>query len=167
MVKEYFKNETEKTKIFKNAWKSAESCANRNLKSINKGDEALTKDHMQAICVYMSDDQKFYDIFNASVRTDSAIYGKSFPFHSIYFWLASAVQILSNNKKCHITYRRTKTPFTGKVNQIIWLEGMTRHLFKVLLCFHMLAYCTCTFIRTFVVCGIHMHCHLWQDKRQV
>lgn len=111
--------ETEKTKIFKNAWKSAESCANRNLKSINKGDEALTKDHMQAICVYTSGHSRFYEGFNAAVRTDSTIYGKSFPFHSMHFWLTSAVQILSNNIRCHITYRRTKVAFTGDVNQII------------------------------------------------
>lgn len=118
MVKDkYF--EKENTGKFADVWKKAETCANRNLKHRNKGDEALTKDHMQAICVYTSDDQKFYKTFNDAVRTKRKIYGNSFPFHSLHFWLTSAVQILNNNRKCQITYRRTKSAFTGKVAQII------------------------------------------------
>lgn len=119
MIKDkYFKSEM-KNSQFANVWKKAERCANKKLEPINKGEEALTKEHKQAICVYTSDNQKFYGIFNGAVRTNRKLYGKSFAFHSLHFWLTSAVKILSNNKKCHTTYRRTNLVLSGNVNDII------------------------------------------------
>ncbi|XP_042259646.1 T-cell ecto-ADP-ribosyltransferase 1-like isoform X3 [Thunnus maccoyii] len=90
--------------------------------------KALTKNHMQAICAYTSDsknnknDKKLYDEFNEAVRTGRNIYGSSFKFHSLHFWLTTAIQILKKSPKkqgCQTTYRRTKAVFTGKVKQII------------------------------------------------
>ncbi|XP_028444637.1 ecto-ADP-ribosyltransferase 5-like [Perca flavescens] len=119
MIKsKYFKKEN-KMSQFNKAWEKAKNCANKKLKHKDKGDEALTKDHMQAICVYTSENPKIYGIFNDAVRTKRTMYGTSFPFHSLHFWLTSAVQILSNNMKCNTTYRRTKSEFSGDVNQII------------------------------------------------
>uniref|UniRef100_A0A8C9Y728 NAD(P)(+)--arginine ADP-ribosyltransferase n=1 Tax=Sander lucioperca TaxID=283035 RepID=A0A8C9Y728_SANLU len=114
----YFKKEN-KMSPFNDVWKKAQGCANEKLQRKDKGDEALTKDHMQAICVYTSYYKKFYGIFNDAVRTNRTIYGISFPYHSLHFWLTSAVQILSNNINCHTTYRRTNSEFSGDVNQII------------------------------------------------
>ncbi|KAK0151821.1 Ecto-ADP-ribosyltransferase 5 [Merluccius polli] len=59
----YFKKEYS-DKIFKTAWTNAQSCANRKK---DKGDEALTKNHLQAICAYTSND--IYKQFNNAVRT--------------------------------------------------------------------------------------------------
>ncbi|KAM4595269.1 erythroblast NAD(P)(+)--arginine ADP-ribosyltransferase-like [Fundulus diaphanus] len=119
MVKDtYFKEEI-KNNPFKNVWKNAEKCANKKLKERQTGDEALTKDHMQAICVYTDGGRAdFYKIFNEAVRIKRKEYGSSFPFHSLHFWLTRAIQILNKNN-CTTTFRRTKSKFTGKVNQEI------------------------------------------------
>ncbi|XP_038132898.1 erythroblast NAD(P)(+)--arginine ADP-ribosyltransferase-like [Cyprinodon tularosa] len=114
----YFKNEAKNT-LFGEVWKKAENCAQRNLKEREKGDEALTKDHMQAICLYTAGGKEnFYKIFNNAVKTMRNYYGSSFQFHSLHFWLTRAIQILKQ-PGCHITYRRTKTKFTGDVNKEI------------------------------------------------
>ncbi|XP_032386373.1 ecto-ADP-ribosyltransferase 4 [Etheostoma spectabile] len=113
----YFKKE-DKMSPFKGIWKKAQRCANDKLKEKDEGDEALSKNHMQAICVYTSH-EKFYKIFNDAVRTNRKEYGTSFPFHALHFWLTSAVQILNNNINCHTTYRRTDAKFSGDINQTI------------------------------------------------
>ncbi|XP_067381032.1 T-cell ecto-ADP-ribosyltransferase 2-like, partial [Channa argus] len=59
----------------------------------------------------------FADKFNDHVRNNRSIYDTSFQFHSLHFWLTSAVQILNNNTKCVTTYRRTDLDFTGELNQ--------------------------------------------------
>ncbi|KAK2899259.1 hypothetical protein Q8A73_012388, partial [Channa argus] len=59
----------------------------------------------------------FYKKFNDHVRNNRSIYDTSFQFHSLHFWLTSAVQILNNNTKCVTTYRRTDLDFTGELNQ--------------------------------------------------
>nr|XP_046234997.1 ecto-ADP-ribosyltransferase 5-like [Scatophagus argus] len=118
-INTYF--EKEKNETFGEVWKRAESCTKESLeyqKNENE-DEALTKDHMQAICVYTSDYNKFYKTFNTAVRTNRTIYRTAFKFHSLHFWLTSAVQTLNNEKKCHTSYRRTTCTFTGDVNQTI------------------------------------------------
>ncbi|XP_029294727.1 ecto-ADP-ribosyltransferase 4-like [Cottoperca gobio] len=118
MMKVYFDKENHE--IFKTAWKKAGHCANKKQKGIDKGDEALTKDHLQAICVYTSENIKLYEMFNHAVRTNRSGYGTSFPFHFLHFWLTSAVQILNtDNTKCHNTYRRTNVKFRGNVNETI------------------------------------------------
>lgn len=102
---------------FADVWKKAQGCADKRYK--NRGDEALTKDHMHAICVYMSGYKAFHRSFNDAVQNSMSKYSTSFKFHSLHFWLTSAIQILNNDIKCHTTYRRTKAEFSGKINQIV------------------------------------------------
>ncbi|XP_040912189.1 ecto-ADP-ribosyltransferase 4-like [Toxotes jaculatrix] len=119
-ISRFFKEEN--SGVFAKVWKKAEPCANRKLKHKAKGDEALTKDHMQAICAYTSNYKEFYKTFNDHVRNNMSTYCTSFPFHYLHFWLTSALQILNrdgDNINCNTTYRRTNLVFTGKVNQII------------------------------------------------
>ncbi|XP_034395137.1 ecto-ADP-ribosyltransferase 4-like [Cyclopterus lumpus] len=106
--------EKENTGAFAKDWKRAEPCVNERLKQRIKGDEALTKDHIQAICVYISSSTKFNDV----VRKGMSTYSTSFPYHSLHFWLTSAVQILRNTT-CHTSYHRTKIELIGNVKQII------------------------------------------------
>ncbi|KAM4750125.1 ecto-ADP-ribosyltransferase 4-like [Anableps anableps] len=122
----YFKEE-ESYKSFKNAWSEAEKCANKNIRERKRGDEALTKDHMQAICAYTAGGPaNFYETFNEEVRTKRDQYGSSFPFHSLHFWLTRAIQILkTNNNECYTTFRRTKSVFTGNVDKVIRFGAFT------------------------------------------
>ncbi|XP_074539376.1 erythroblast NAD(P)(+)--arginine ADP-ribosyltransferase-like [Halichoeres trimaculatus] len=104
---------------FEKAWRNAEKCARRNLKLKDKEDKLLTKEHFQAICLYTSGYLGFYGLFNTAVQTKRAEYSTTFQFHSLHFWLTSAIQILHSNRKCFTSYRRSKTEFTGKENQMI------------------------------------------------
>ncbi|XP_054460930.1 erythroblast NAD(P)(+)--arginine ADP-ribosyltransferase-like isoform X1 [Anoplopoma fimbria] len=97
------------------AWDNAKDCTEKKFKE--RYDKALTKDHIQAICVYTSNN--LYENFNKAVRTERSIYRSSFPYHSLHYLLTSAIQILNNKNSCHITYRRSRNKFTGRVNQII------------------------------------------------
>ncbi|XP_037620294.1 erythroblast NAD(P)(+)--arginine ADP-ribosyltransferase-like isoform X2 [Sebastes umbrosus] len=106
---------------FSGAWKNATVCANEKFEQ--REDKALTKDHMLAICIYTGED--VYMVFNEAVRTNRSIYGSSFQFHSLHYLLTSAIQILNNNNNCYDTYRRVRTSFTGKVNQIIRFGSFT------------------------------------------
>ncbi|KAM8880394.1 LOW QUALITY PROTEIN: ecto-ADP-ribosyltransferase 4-like [Spinachia spinachia] len=117
--------EKKNTKEFVKVWNKAHQCAIKRLSIRDKGDEALTKDHMQAICVYTSGYLAFYKTFNDEVQKGRDT-STSFPFYSLHFWLTSAVQILGKGQPdCHITYRRSKTKFIGKVNQIMRFGSFT------------------------------------------
>ncbi|XP_042259649.1 ecto-ADP-ribosyltransferase 5-like [Thunnus maccoyii] len=109
----YFNKENVET--LKMVW---EKCS----KNKHPEDKALTINHMLAICVYTSRD--IYNEFNQAVRTGKNIYGSTFPFHSLHYWLTTAIQILNRNQKkqgCQTTYRKTDKEFTGNVNDIIRL----------------------------------------------
>lgn len=107
-----------KDELFKKAWEAAKKCANKKMKE--RGDEALTKNHIQAICVYTAGGpENFYMTFNEAVRTNRSQYSSSFPFHSFHFWLTRAIQILNNKNNCYTTFRRTKSKFTGDVGKVI------------------------------------------------
>ncbi|CAK6982255.1 ecto-ADP-ribosyltransferase 4-like [Scomber scombrus] len=108
----YFKKEFHG--IFKQAWINAGKCSH---KKPNPVDKALNKQHMHAICAYSS--KIIYKEFNAAVRTNKNTYSSSFKFHSLHFWLTSAIQILKDHQGCHNTFRRTKSVFTGKVNNLM------------------------------------------------
>ncbi|XP_042259895.1 erythroblast NAD(P)(+)--arginine ADP-ribosyltransferase-like isoform X2 [Thunnus maccoyii] len=120
----YFKKENKG--IFQKAWKAAKKCST---KKKDPEDKALTKDHMLAICAYTAEfnsgyknnenDKKLYDEFNKAVRTGRSNYSSTFPYHSLHFWLTTAIQTLNSNYHCHTTYRRTNVTFTGNVNDII------------------------------------------------
>ncbi|XP_041642122.1 NAD(P)(+)--arginine ADP-ribosyltransferase 2-like [Cheilinus undulatus] len=115
----YFQNEM-RSKMFANAWRNATECAQ---KDISPKDTALTKDHVQAICVYTADD--IYNTFNTAVREKGSTYGSSFHFHSLHFLLTSAIQILNRDYDCYTTYRRTQHVFNGNVNQTIRFGSFT------------------------------------------
>uniref|UniRef100_A0A8C7XQW2 NAD(P)(+)--arginine ADP-ribosyltransferase n=1 Tax=Oryzias sinensis TaxID=183150 RepID=A0A8C7XQW2_9TELE len=110
----FFKKEIKTN--FSDIWKKAQTCAKRptNIK-------LLTTNHRQAICVYTSNNEMFYQSFNSAVRTQRKAYGTSFPFHSLHFWLTDALKILNKEKECLTTYRRTNLAFTGNVGQLIRL----------------------------------------------
>uniref|UniRef100_A0A3B3BLY4 NAD(P)(+)--arginine ADP-ribosyltransferase n=1 Tax=Oryzias melastigma TaxID=30732 RepID=A0A3B3BLY4_ORYME len=105
---------------FSGVWKNAQTCANR---KTNK--KLLNKNHRQAICVYTSNYKMFYARFNEAVRTQRKVYGTSFPYHFIYFWLTDAVQILNKEKECLTTYRRSTEIFTGEVGQLVCFGSFT------------------------------------------
>ncbi|XP_029295302.1 erythroblast NAD(P)(+)--arginine ADP-ribosyltransferase-like [Cottoperca gobio] len=106
---------------YKKQWDDQKGCAKTKFKK--REVKALTKDHMQAICVYT--DNKLYREFNNAVRINGNIYSSSFPFLSLHYLLTSAIHILNNNYHCRTTYRRSTDRFTGKVNQIIRFGSFT------------------------------------------
>ncbi|XP_042259896.1 T-cell ecto-ADP-ribosyltransferase 1-like isoform X3 [Thunnus maccoyii] len=112
-VEEEYFNKENKGK-FQKAWKNAGKCSD---KQKDPEDKALTKNHMKAICAYTSDE--IYNEFNQAVRTGRDIYGSSFKFHYLHYWLTSAIQTLKKSQNCQTTYRRTWHEFTGKVKQKI------------------------------------------------
>ncbi|XP_074539387.1 ecto-ADP-ribosyltransferase 4-like [Halichoeres trimaculatus] len=113
VLKNYLKKELQ-DQDFKDAWSRAARCARKRPKA---EDRALTRAHMRALCVYTSDD--VYEKFNEAVRTQGSAYNTTFRFHSLHFLLTSAVQILNRKHLCHTTYRRTRSVFTGRVNETI------------------------------------------------
>ncbi|XP_054897135.1 erythroblast NAD(P)(+)--arginine ADP-ribosyltransferase-like isoform X2 [Poeciliopsis prolifica] len=115
----YFKKEMRD--VFKNVWISSEKCAKKKIKERERGDGALTKDHLQAICAYTAGGpENLYKTFNDAVRTNRAQYSSTFPFHSLHFWLTRAIQVLkTRDGKCRTTFRRTKSQFTGVVSKVI------------------------------------------------
>ncbi|XP_045903300.1 erythroblast NAD(P)(+)--arginine ADP-ribosyltransferase-like [Micropterus dolomieu] len=143
--KAYFEKERNMAP-FGEAWKKEKNCSEENLKKREKEDKALTKDHMQAICVYTRV-QGVYKEFNVAVRTQRSKYNSSsFQFHSLHFLLTSAIQILNRNFHCHTTYRRTRDKFSGKVNQIIRFGSFTSSSYRTDL--KQFGYITCFKIKT-------------------
>lgn len=107
----------ENTGRFGEAWQGAAGCANS--KVTDPEDRALTRDHLQAICVYTSGRGKFHATFNAAVQKPVKNYRNGFPYHSVHFWLTSAVQILSQSKRCQQTFRRTNQRFSARVGDVM------------------------------------------------
>ncbi|XP_051801907.1 ecto-ADP-ribosyltransferase 5-like [Acanthochromis polyacanthus] len=105
-----------------------EKCVEKNQKVKEKEDEALTKNHMQALCAYTSN--RVYTEFNTAVRTNRSVYTSSFQFHILHFFLTSAIQILNNKYNCSTTYRRTKDKFTGKVKERIRFGSFSSSSFR-------------------------------------
>ncbi|KAF7653701.1 hypothetical protein LDENG_00079830 [Lucifuga dentata] len=103
-----------------NDWKLHEECAKKHLR-------ALTKEHMQAICVYT---MMFYYTFNDAVRTSREQYGTSFQYHAFHFLLTTAIQLLKENQPCYTTYRRSDLKFTGNVGQIIRFGSFVSSSFR-------------------------------------
>ncbi|XP_041823149.1 NAD(P)(+)--arginine ADP-ribosyltransferase 2-like isoform X2 [Melanotaenia boesemani] len=114
--------------VYAQAWKNAETCAVQKFNIRSKEDMALTKDHMQAICVYTGND--VYSQFNKAVREQRKNYIKSFQFHILHSLLTTAIRILNPNRRCHITYRRTGVAFTGKLNQKIRLGSFASSSYR-------------------------------------
>lgn len=96
---------------FKKAWedKGVVKCSK---KKPDKGDEALTVNHMHAICAYTS--THVYREFNQACQKS-----KDFKFYTLHYWLTTAIQILNPKNTCQTTYRRNGAESTGKVGDII------------------------------------------------
>ncbi|XP_041823337.1 erythroblast NAD(P)(+)--arginine ADP-ribosyltransferase-like [Melanotaenia boesemani] len=103
--------------VYARPWKNATTCANEKFNIRSREDMNLTKDHMQAICVYTHFD--VYSKFNEAVRGQKKKYTKSFQYHILHLLLTTAIKILNPNHRCHTTYRRSRDAFTGTVNQTI------------------------------------------------
>ncbi|XP_041867229.1 ecto-ADP-ribosyltransferase 4-like isoform X2 [Melanotaenia boesemani] len=110
------------------AWKKAETCADDRFKKRSPEDMALTKDHMQAICVYTA--RYIYSEFNAAVRKQRENYPESFQYHILHSLLTTAIRILNPNNDCHITYRRNNVAFTGTLNQKIRFGSFASSSYK-------------------------------------
>uniref|UniRef100_A0A8C6S555 NAD(P)(+)--arginine ADP-ribosyltransferase n=1 Tax=Neogobius melanostomus TaxID=47308 RepID=A0A8C6S555_9GOBI len=83
--------------LFKRGWKKAESCANSKYET--RKDKALTKDHLQAICAYTEALPNLYQPFNEAVRRGRPKYNTpAFQYHTLHYWLVSALEILRINK---------------------------------------------------------------------
>ncbi|XP_055012537.1 NAD(P)(+)--arginine ADP-ribosyltransferase 2-like isoform X1 [Boleophthalmus pectinirostris] len=120
----YFPREKKNNQLFSKAWKQAESCANN--KYNTRKNKMLTKDQVQALCVYTAAWPNVYEPFNAAVRVSAANYTtNAFKYHALHYWLVSALQILRINKVCRTTYRRSKDTFTGQKNQEIRFGSFT------------------------------------------
>uniref|UniRef100_A0A8C6UG32 NAD(P)(+)--arginine ADP-ribosyltransferase n=1 Tax=Neogobius melanostomus TaxID=47308 RepID=A0A8C6UG32_9GOBI len=123
-VKDEYLPKEMKDSLFKSAWKKAEPCANKKYKT--RKDKALTIDHLQAICAYTAGQPKLFDPFNAAVRIGRPNYNTpNFKYHTLHYWLVSALEILRINKPCRITYRRSKDVFTGAVNKEVRFGSFT------------------------------------------
>ncbi|XP_038142421.1 erythroblast NAD(P)(+)--arginine ADP-ribosyltransferase-like [Cyprinodon tularosa] len=115
----FFQKEME-NEPFKTVW---QYCVKK-IENTENGGEGLTNYHREAICAYTAGQpENLYLTFNNKVRTMRDAYGSSFPFHSLHFWLTTAVQILkkSDKNRCYTTFRRTDAIFTGDLKQEIRL----------------------------------------------
>lgn len=109
----YFPREIQNSP-FQNAWNLAESCAKSNLDKLPNEDKALTKDHLQAICIYTNATTKMFARLNEQVRNGASSYDTpDFQYHALYYWLATAIDTLG--KSCEVTYKRTGNVYSGQV----------------------------------------------------
>ncbi|KAK7910201.1 hypothetical protein WMY93_014885 [Mugilogobius chulae] len=117
IISEYFPREIQ-AEPFRTAWKTADSCAKNKLDRMQSKYKELNINHTRALCAYTKEKPLLYQPLNQALRQGSALYGTpDFPFHTVYFWLTSAIQILQ--KSCETTYRRTDIEIDGKVNQVM------------------------------------------------
>ncbi|KAM9474616.1 ecto-ADP-ribosyltransferase 5-like [Salvelinus alpinus] len=112
----YLQEERNSNSKFNEAWKIAEQKA----KSPKYG---LYREHSIAMYLYTnnkpktkSKSQSFYFDFNKAVRNGKSLYGKTFQYHSLHFYLTDAIHILKlSQTTCRTTYRRTGTYFDQSV----------------------------------------------------
>ncbi len=108
---EYLKRES--TDLFGLAWERADEN-----EELHQRRGPLTIEHMKALLCFSV--ANLHEYLNNAVRTGKNHYGTtSFMFHSFHFWLTSAIQILNNNAKCYITYRRNEDVYEANVGQNI------------------------------------------------
>lgn len=107
--KEFLENEKNKNKIFRAAWNEAEMTTS--LTTI------LSRAEVVAIYVYTNALTKIYSDLNKEVRELGTEYKKRFNYHSLHFFLTSALKKLDKKKKgkCYTAYRRTTASFSQDV----------------------------------------------------
>uniref|UniRef100_A0A3Q2ZUI5 NAD(P)(+)--arginine ADP-ribosyltransferase n=1 Tax=Kryptolebias marmoratus TaxID=37003 RepID=A0A3Q2ZUI5_KRYMA len=98
-------------------WTTSKICANQKFNERSPEDMALTKDHLQAICMYTG--YVGYNEVNRKIREQRNEYTGSFKFHTFHFFLTTAIQILNPNGQCYTSYRRTPDNYEGQINQRI------------------------------------------------
>uniref|UniRef100_A0A4W5KCY9 NAD(P)(+)--arginine ADP-ribosyltransferase n=1 Tax=Hucho hucho TaxID=62062 RepID=A0A4W5KCY9_9TELE len=105
----YLPNEKKTNSDFNNAWNEARENAKPSI-------HGLQKVHSMAIYVYTNEKPKIYPDFNRQVRESRSIYGTTFQYHSLHFYLTEAIKMLNrSHTSCRTTYRRTNVTFDQDV----------------------------------------------------
>ncbi|XP_072307471.1 ecto-ADP-ribosyltransferase 5-like [Eucyclogobius newberryi] len=112
VIQVYFPREIQTTPNFQEAWKKAETCAQKKLVTLQTKSNQLTLNHTRALCVYTANVPNLYDPLNSALRTGAVTYSTpAFQYHALYFWITTALQIL--REPCQTTYRRTNIVING------------------------------------------------------
>ncbi|KAK7910202.1 hypothetical protein WMY93_014886 [Mugilogobius chulae] len=118
----YFPREI-KESDFETDWQKSEDCTYESFVRLLDEDKALTKDHLQAICVY-ADKWPYLpatETLNEALSLGARNYSTpAFQYHASYYWLTTAVQHLQHlRKSCETAYRRSDLVYEGEEKQII------------------------------------------------
>uniref|UniRef100_A0A3Q2CLZ8 NAD(P)(+)--arginine ADP-ribosyltransferase n=1 Tax=Cyprinodon variegatus TaxID=28743 RepID=A0A3Q2CLZ8_CYPVA len=118
---EFLLNEKNQNKNFSLAWNEAVKYYNKKWrpKHGKAPTRTLTKEEIMAIYVYTMDKPKVYAEFNDAVRTQKMKYKTTFKYHTLHFFLTSALKKLSTHrgtlKRCLTGYRRVNSYFSQDV----------------------------------------------------
>ncbi|KAM6940085.1 erythroblast NAD(P)(+)--arginine ADP-ribosyltransferase-like isoform 2-T3 [Xenentodon cancila] len=118
---EFLLNEKNKNKNFSQAWNEAEKYYNKkwNRKHEKKPSGTLGKEQIMAIYAYTLDKPAIYAEFNDAVRTQRSTYKTTFGYHTLHFFLSSAIQALNSKKdeteRCVTGFRRVNKYFSQDV----------------------------------------------------
>ncbi|XP_041837915.1 ecto-ADP-ribosyltransferase 5-like isoform X2 [Melanotaenia boesemani] len=115
---EFILNERNGDKNFSLAWKAAEVNYNKKWshRRGKKPSRTLGKEQIIAIYVYTLDKPKIYLEFNDAVRTQRFNYKTTFKYHTLHFFLTTALQTLnarnSQSERCLTGFRRVSSYFS-------------------------------------------------------
>ncbi|XP_061588334.1 erythroblast NAD(P)(+)--arginine ADP-ribosyltransferase-like [Cololabis saira] len=118
---EFLLNERNKNKNYSLAWNEAEKYYNKkwNRKHGKKQFGTLGKEQIMAIYMYTLDKPAIYAEFNEAVRTQRSQYKSTFGYHTLHFFLSSALQALNSLKpqaqRCITGFRRVNKYFSQDV----------------------------------------------------
>ncbi|KAM4750122.1 NAD(P)(+)--arginine ADP-ribosyltransferase 1-like [Anableps anableps] len=118
---EFLLNEKNQNKNLSLAWNEAEKYYNKKWrpKHGKAPSRTLVKEEIMAVYVYTTDEPKVYPEFNDAVRTQKMKYKTVFKYHSLHFFLTSALKRLSARrstlKRCLTGYRQVNSYFSQDV----------------------------------------------------
>ncbi|KAM6939533.1 erythroblast NAD(P)(+)--arginine ADP-ribosyltransferase-like [Xenentodon cancila] len=121
VMNEFLLNERNKNKNFCQAWNEAEKYYNKkwNRKHEKKPSRTLGKEQIMAIYAYTLDKPAIYAEFNDAVRTQRSTYKTTFGYHTLHFFLSSAIQALNSKKdeteRCITGFRRVDKEYSQDV----------------------------------------------------
>ncbi|XP_017290667.1 ecto-ADP-ribosyltransferase 5-like isoform X2 [Kryptolebias marmoratus] len=125
-------NEKNQNRNFSLAWTEAEKYYNKKWrpKPGRKPSRTLNKEETMAIYVYTLDRPKIYLEFNDAVRSQKLKYKTTFKYHTLHFFLTSALKKLNAlkplTKRCFTSFRRVSSYFSQDVlNKQIRLGSFT------------------------------------------
>uniref|UniRef100_A0A3P9IKA7 NAD(P)(+)--arginine ADP-ribosyltransferase n=1 Tax=Oryzias latipes TaxID=8090 RepID=A0A3P9IKA7_ORYLA len=113
--KEFLENEKNTNEIFRAAWNEAE-------KQKMIAASYLNKPELLAIFAYTQTTKEIPPVLNKAVREQGPEYKTTFKYHSLHFFLTSAIKknVAKKEKndpgKCYTAYRRTNVYFTQDVS---------------------------------------------------